>query len=353
MTAGSSQVQYRVTIRQAGREVAVASDETILAAALAAGVAYPFGCQSGNCAACKSRLLRGDVDLLPHNDYALTEAERTQGLILACRAVPRSDAAVAWLELDETIQHPLRQLDCAVTEVVAATHDITVVRLRIARGGPFDFRPGQYAAVRFAGQPDRDFSMATPPAGEVIEFHVRAVADGTVSRFVATSLRPGDRVGVTGPMGFAFLRDSHRGPIIAVAGGSGLAPMKAIVEAALAQGLAQPIHLYFGARTQRDLYLVEHFQALAHRHDNLRYDVVLSEAGDPAPFRGGFLHDALAADYADLDGAKLYVAGPPPMVDAVAASGRRLGVRVEDIHADPFYAAHELPRAGSGSVSGT
>jgi len=343
--------RHRVAVRQADREIEVGGEQTILAAALAAGIGYPFGCQSGNCAACKSRLLQGTVELLAYNEYALTEAERGQGLILACRAQPRSDCQVAWLELDETIQQPVRQLDATVTGVTRATHDIVIVRLAVDDGETLSYRAGQYAELRFAGQPARDFSMAAAPGAAELEFHIRAVAGGAVSRFVADAVRPGDRAGVRGPMGFAFLREGHRGPILAMAGGSGLAPMKAIVETALRDGLAQPIHLYFGARSQRDLYLVEHFQALTRQHANFRYDVVLSAADDPAPFRGGFPHDALAADYADLDGAKLYAAGPPAMVDAVAAAGRALGVRAEDIHADPFYAAHELPRSDGAATS--
>jgi CDP-4-dehydro-6-deoxyglucose reductase/ferredoxin-NAD(P)+ reductase (naphthalene dioxygenase ferredoxin-specific) len=335
-------VSYRITVRQAGRTIEVETGETILRSALAAGIDYPYGCQSGNCGACKSRLHDGEVELSPYSEYALSDQEREQGLILACRAVPWSDCEVAWLELDETVQHPLRRLDCTVASLEQATHDITLMRLKVEFGGPYTFSAGQYASVSFAGQPPRDYSMASRPDEAELEFHVRAMEGGSVSHYVRNRLKVGDRVKVEGPMGLAYLRELHTGPILAVAGGSGLAPMKSIVETALARGMAQPIHLYFGVRAERDVYLEEHFRALAERHANLAFTVVLSEPEGAGERRTGFLHEAIAEDFDDLDGAKVYLAGPPVMVDAASGVARARGVRKEDLHADPFYSAHEL-----------
>jgi len=339
---------HRVEIRQAGRAIGVPDGATVLDAALEAGIAYPHGCQSGNCGACKSRLLAGEVELAEHSEYALTAGERAGGLILACRALPQADCRVAWLELDETVQHPQRRLDCRVATVERATADIAILRLEMLRGGPFTFSAGQYAALTFAGQPARDFSMANRPEEALLEFHVRAMDGGAVSRFVHANVKAGDPVRVEGPLGLAFLRDLHTGPLVAAAGGSGLAPIKSIVETALKLGLRQPIRLYFGARDEGDLYLLAHFEALAAAHANLTFVPVLSEPAAPTARRTGWLADALAADFATLDGAKLYLAGPPAMVDTVSAAAVRLGVRPEDVHADPFYAAHELAAKGRG-----
>lgn len=334
---------FKVQIRQAEQTIEVGDDQTILDAALDAGVDYPFGCQSGNCGACKSKLLSGTVSLREYSRYALTDDERRGGLVLACQSVPTSDAAVAWLELDETVMHIQRELDCTVAGIDEATHDIRIVRLRIDEGGPYDFSAGQYARVRFPGQPARDFSMATRPGETELQFHVRAMDGGSVSHFVKNQLKVGDKVRVDGPMGLAFLRHEHKGPVLAVAGGSGLAPIKSIVETALIdKNFQQPVHLYFGVRDERDLYLDEHFQALAAKHPNLTFVPVLSEpAGDTAR-RTGFLHEAIAQDLTDLDGWKVYLAGPPVMVEAVAALAETLGARAADIHADPFYTEHEM-----------
>ena len=339
-------MSYRVHIRQVDRSIDVASGETILAAALRAGVPYPHGCQSGNCGACKSRLLSGDVELAPYSDYALLPAERQAGLVLACRAMPWADARIAWLELDETVQHPQRRLDTRVVDLERATHDILVVRLEVVRGGPFTFSAGQYASVTFPGLPARDFSMANMPDEALLEFHVRAMPGGAVSRQVHERLRPGDPVRVEGPLGLAFWRELHAGPILAVAGGSGVAPIRSIVDTALGRGARQPVTLYFGVRDEPDLYGTDHFEALAARHANFRFVPVLSEPAGATAQRTGFLADAIRADLASLDGSKVYLAGPPPMVETVARAAADLGARPEDVHADPFYSVHELQEKG-------
>ena len=334
-------VSYQVKIRGTDKTVQVGDDETILEAALSAGIDYPFGCQSGNCGACKSRLLGGEVEMSDYSEYALTDDERGQGQILACSSIPMADCEVAWLDLEETVQHSMQSLDCKVVAVEQATHDIVILRLR-ADSGALAFSAGRYASLSFANQPPRDFSMAGEPYGEVLEFHIRAIQDGQVSQFAQSQVKVGDSVALSGPMGLAFLRELHTGPILAVAGGSGLAPIKSIVETALAKGLAQPVTLYFGAREERDLYLVEHFEALAAKHANFSFVPVLSEESGETTHRTGMLADAMAEDLTTMDGCKIYAAGPPPMVDAVRALANRLGAQAEDLHADPFYTVHEL-----------
>lgn len=342
---------FAVDLRQAAKTLSVAAGETILDAALAAGVAYPHGCRSGNCGACKSRLHAGEVELAPFSAYALSEAERAEGLILACRAMPWSDAEVSWLDSDEIVLHPQRRLMCRVAALDALTHDILRVRLAILAGGPFDFSAGQYASLAFGALPPRDYSMASRPGETPLEFHIRRMGPGSVSAYVAERLRLGDAVVAEGPLGSAYLRETHTGPILAIAGGSGLAPIKSIVETALASGRRQPIHLYFGARDERDLYLVEHFESLAAAHGNFRFVPVLSEPRRATRRRTGFVHEAVAADFAALDGAKAYVAGPPAMVErATALLVDRLGLPRADLHADAFYS--EADKAARAVAAG-
>jgi len=342
-------MSFTVTFADRPDRVAVEMGQTILEAALAAGLPYPHGCRSGNCGACKSELIEGDVELSPYSEYALSEAERGQGLILACRAVAWSDATVRWLDPNETVAHPIRHMDCTVAGLEQATHDIRIVRLAIERGGPFDFSAGQYAQVTFDALPPRDFSMASRPDDPVIEFHIRTTPGGAVSPYVASQLAVGETVKVEGPYGAAHLREAHRGPIVALAGGSGLAPIKAIVEEALAQGMGQPITLYFGARAERDLYLESHFAALSENHANLTFVPVLSEPGGPTERRTGYLADALASDFSDLDGAKAYLAGPPVMVETCTDALRKLRVRRQDVHADAFYTEAEKVKLEAGA----
>jgi len=334
-------MSFRVLIRQHDAPIEVAVGQTILEAALAAGVAYPHGCRSGNCGACKSRLDAGEIELSPYSEFALSSEERAGGLILACRAVPWSDAAVAWLEADEVVAHPLRRMVCRVAALDRLTHDIRRVRLEVVSGGPFAFSAGQYASLGFAGLPPRDYSMANRPDEPVLEFHIRRMGPGSASAYAVERLRLGEAVTVEGPYGASWLRERHAGPIVAVAGGSGLAPIKSIVETALSLGLRQPIAVYFGARAERDLYLADDFAALARAHPNLSFTPVLSETGGPTRHRTGLVHEAVAADLADCDGMKAYLAGPPPMVEAATRLLERRGMRRQDIHADAFYTEAE------------
>ncbi len=333
----------QITLRQADATIPVGADQTILDAALAQKIRYPFGCRSGNCGACKSRLLAGRVRHKTLSRFALSDEEKARGLILACRAVPLEDGVVAWLELDEKIVHPWRELECRVDALERASAEVVIVTLEIVSGGPFSFAAGQYASVRFAGQPARDFSFANRPDETHLRFHVRVREEGRVSRHVRDSLAVGDRVVVAGPQGRAFLRGQHPGPIVAVAGGTGLGPMLAIVETALARGLGQPISLWFGARDIAGLYGLPHLRELARRHDNLDIilcaDDIAGDAPDGFHLRPGSLPRAMADAGTDFTGRIVYCAGPPAMVDAVAALALARGGRPEDVHADPFTPA--------------
>ena len=345
---------FSVKIRQWAVPVAVPDGDTVLDAALEQGLPYPHGCRSGNCGACKSRLLKGRVEMNPYSEFALTEDERKEGFVLACRAMPAEPGVeMAWLELDEVVSHPLRDMTCRVSALDDMTHDIKRIRLKIEDGGPFTFAAGQYAAVGFDAIPLRDYSMANAPSRDAagtseIEFHVRFLAGGASSAYVAKQLKPGETVRVQGPYGSSFLRENHTGPIVAIAGGSGLAPVKSIVETALALNMKQPIHLYFGVRAERDLYLEDHFKGLAARHPNLSFIPVLSEPSGRTQRRTGFVHQAVAADIGDFDGCKAYIAGPPVMVEAASALLEGRGMRREDIHADAFYTEAERAKLQSG-----
>jgi CDP-4-dehydro-6-deoxyglucose reductase/ferredoxin-NAD(P)+ reductase (naphthalene dioxygenase ferredoxin-specific) len=341
---------FRVTVQQFGEPFPVETGQTILEAALARDLAYPHGCRSGNCGACKSELLSGEVEMSPYSEYALTPAEKAGGLILACRAVPWSDCAVKFLEFDDTVAHPLRHLVCRVSAVDNVTHDIKRMRLKILDGGPYDFTAGQYASITFPGLPARDYSMASRPGEPSLEFHIRLLPGGAVTPFVAKHLKVGDKIKVFGPHGTSYLRERHGGPIVALAGGSGLAPIKSIVETALAAGAAQPIHLYFGVRDERDLYLEDHFKKLAAKYRNLTFVPVLSEPQKATKRRTGFLAEAVRQDFTSLDGAKAYLAGPPVMVETAVAALESLGLRRQDCHADAFYTeAEKAALAPTGS----
>ena len=336
-------MEFTVTIKgQEDSPVKVEMGRSILDCGVEQGAPFPYSCRAGNCGTCKCYLVSGEVEMSPYSEFALTAKEAERGYILACRAVPWEDCEIELLGDDEVVVHPMREMTCRVTAIDALTHDIRRLRLAIESGGPFTFTPGQYADVRFPGLPGRHYSMAGQPDDDELTFYVRIVEGGAASRHLADTAQPGDTVAVKGPLGSAYLRESRAGPIIAIAGGSGLAPIQSIVDRAAALDWPDPAHVYFGVRDERDLYMVKHFEDLARRHANFTFTPVLSEPAADTARRTGFVTDAVKADFDSLEGYAAYLAGPPPMVEAAQAMLPALGVAEKDIHADAFYTEAEL-----------
>ena len=334
------------TIRIDGHEgpVTVELGQSILDASMAQGGPFPYSCRAGNCGTCKCRLVSGEVEMTPYSEFALSEAEHKRGLILACRAVPWSDCEIALLGADDQVIHPERDMICRITAIEPLTHDIRRVELGIESGGPFTFSPGQYAELAFEGLPARDYSMASQPDEDRLCFYIRLIPGGTVGAYLASEAAVGATVRVKGPYGSAFLREGRRTPILAIAGGSGLAPIQAIVDRAVALGWEQPIHVYFGVRDERDLYRLDHFDRLRARASALSFTPVLSEPRGETAHRTGLVTDAVRADVDDLEGFTAYLAGPPPMIEAAERTLPGLGIDPADIHADAFYTSRELDK---------
>lgn len=338
---------YRLTVPALGVDIEADPEESLLENLLAAGVDYPHGCTSGVCGMCKSRLVSGSVEM---EDYvsAISDSEIEAGLILPCCARASADCGVS--PVDDGLLPPVRELMAEVASVTALTHDIVRLELALPPGERLTYLPGQYASLAIAGRPARDFSMASCPEDPTLVFYIRQVSAEGVTAFVQRGLRAGDPVRVKGPYGVAYLREGDLGPILGVAGGSGLAPLRAIVETALRRGMRQPIRLYFGVRTPGDLYESEALQALAARHPNLSVTTVFSqEAGAGA--RQGHLHEILEEDLAAqaLADWRAYVAGPPVMVGRVEALLRRLGLPGDNCHTDPFLTQADQQRAATGT----
>ncbi len=324
------------------RVVRAIEGETILESLLQADVPFPHNCQSGNCGACKCELIEGDTLELPHSEYALSDEEKAQGLILACRTQVWGDCTVRALEAEEVVLHPSRVMRCRVVEMHDLTHDIRRVRLNIEAGGPYSFSAGQHAQLKFGpGIPERSYSMANRPDEAPLDFIIRRVPHGQASGYAFTSLHVGSEVTVSGPHGTAYLRENHDGPILAVAGGSGLAPIKAIVETALQGDPARELYLYFGVRDEQDVYMEEELTALEQKHPNVSVHIVLSRPARTTARRTGMVVEAAMADMASFEGVKAYAAGPPPMVEALQQRLEAKGMKRSDIHADAFYSQDE------------
>lgn len=240
---------------------------------------------------------------------------------------------------------PEQKLTCPVLIVEPLARATRRVRLDLA-GLTFDFRPGQYASLGFPEQAPRDFSIASPPGQPHLDFHIRQVEGGTASAFVQRELRPGDIVTLTGPYGDCYWRRAHAGPMLCIAGGTGLAPMAAMVEAALASGHQGDIHVYAGFQDEPDLYYEKRFTTLRGMHPNLSVVYALSSPSGMTTRRTGLIHQVVAADFADFTGCKAYLAGAPIMVEAATAMLVARGVPRSDIHADAYFSKAERQRLG-------
>ena len=317
-----------------GRRVAVERKETLLDAALRNGVDFPNSCRVGGCASCKCRLVSGKVKELTEAAYILSDEEVAQGYILACQSVPLSDICVE-VELDR----PALSRACS-GHVVAQhklTHDIT--RLDVQLDQPMQYRAGQYTDISLASLPGvrRSYSFATPARQDgVVSFFVRRVPGGRFSSLVNDNDVRGERVTLSGASGDFWLRPAST-PLLLVAGGSGLAPVLALLQDALASGVSRSVTLLFGAREERDLYALEQIDAIAAQwRGQFRFIPVLSEAPLEASWRGarGLVTEQIPQ--ALEAGAHAYLCGPPGMIDSAVAQLRALGVGPEHMHADRF-----------------
>jgi ferredoxin-NAD(P)+ reductase (naphthalene dioxygenase ferredoxin-specific) len=343
---------WTITLAGDPQSIPAEDGETLLDALLRHGVGFAYSCQAGNCGTCKCEYVSGELFELEYSEHALSANERERGVILACRSQVWSDVQIRRLSAEEFVMHPSRFMQCRVTGLGFATHDVLRLRVAIESGGPFTFSAGQFAKLQFAFAPDapRDYSMANRPDEPVLEFHIRCIAGG-VSGHIPSRLKPGDLVRVSGPFGTSYLREEHPGPIIAIAGGTGLAPIRSIVATALDKALGRPLHVYFGVRSERDVYAEAELRAWQALHENLEVHIVLSEdavadAGQGEASRAGaqrrrygLVTDAVRADFPHFQGFQAYLAGPPTMVDAATELLSAGGVAARDIHADAFYSA--------------
>lgn len=341
-------MSYQVRLQPSGKTFAVEDGETVLDAAVRQDIALPFGCQSGGCGACRARLIEGEINytLPPH---ALAPAEIEAGYVLLCQAQPSTDLMLAAEELPPGGPRIIRNLAVRVERVEPLSHDVVALHLRLPRGRRLAFRPGQYVDVLLKDGRRRSFSIASPPSSEdTLALHLRRVPGGQFTGRVFSGLMPRSILRIEGPLGSFYLRESGR-PILMMAGGTGFAPLKSMIEDAFERGLGRPLHLYWGARARRDLYLPALPERWAANCADFRYTPVLS---DPHPRDGwqgrtGWVHEALAADHPDLRGFDVYMSGPPPMIDAAKTDFTRLGLPLDRLFYDTFdYAYETWPERG-------
>ncbi len=322
-----------VLVQPLKRVIRVEPGANLLQALQAAQVPMSYSCMAGRCGTCRCRVLDGEV--MEGRGEQQGPLDGSENFVLACQTYLTEPCTIEIPEPDEVVVHPARIVKATVTAIEDLTHDIQRLLLRPAK--PIEFSPGQYAQLQFTPEHVRPYSMAGLPGDALLEFHVRRVPDGRVTGYIANQLKVGDAVKVSGPLGSAYLRRRHAGPMLCVAGGTGLAPILSILRGAVAQGMKNPIHLYFGVRSPRDVYGLPWLQQRRRELPRLSVHVVVSSGGNPATQRCGLVTDAIEQDHGDLSDWRAYLCGSPPMVEAATEAARRKGIAAGHIHADAFY----------------
>ncbi|MCX7177393.1 MAG: 2Fe-2S iron-sulfur cluster binding domain-containing protein [Proteobacteria bacterium] len=324
--------------------IAVAPEQTLLQAALAAGLPFPHNCRVGSCNTCKCRLLDGKVRQLTDTSYVLDASERQSGAVLACQTRLLGDVSI------EVEWSAAASVAATIAGRIAATRALTtdILELTIELQAPLSYTAGQYAQISLPElgiARSYSFCRAAEAAPQtLVHFFVRHQPGGAFTDWLWEG-RTGCEVQVQGPFGSFGLAPSSA-PLLLIAGGSGLAPIKAILEQALHEGNTRAAVLLFGARTRHDLYALEELQAIAASWaGQFRFVPVLSAEPANSGWSGavGMVTDQLAARVDNLAAHEAYLCGPPAMVDAAASALRAGGVAEAAIRCDSFVANGQRP----------
>jgi CDP-4-dehydro-6-deoxyglucose reductase len=340
----------RVVLLPSQQELSVEVGETILDAALRAGLNLPHSCKGGHCSSCRARIRAGSIDYPLGHPLGLMEDEHAAGYALLCQA----HAATAELTIEvREIRPPapevqLKSLPCRIERMQLLAPDVMAVFLRIPAQETFYFEAGQYLDVMLPQNRRRSFSIASSPHdSDLIELHIRRVASGEFTQQLFAGMKEKTLLRIEGPLGqFWFRRESPR-PTLMIGGGTGYAPLRSMLRHLMSLGDRRPLHLYWGAQGRADLYEDTQMRELCARHPNVRYTPVLS---DPKPDdawtgRTGFVHAAALADHPELSRFDVYASGPPAMVEAVRHEFTSRGLPPGQLFFDSFdYAPDALAK---------
>lgn len=337
---------FQITVQPSGHQFHCDEDETILAAAIRAGVGLPYGCKNGACSSCKGKVLSGAVRHKAHQERALSLDEEKAGFALFCCATTSADLVIEAREVAGSDEFPIRKMPSRVTTLEKVAPDVIVMTLQLPANETLKFRAGQYIEFMLRDGKRRSYSIATAPGlDQPVTLHIRHLPGGLFTDQVFTTMKERDILRFEGPMGTFFVREDSDKPIVLLASGTGFAPIKAIVEHLRAQGSTRPMTLYWGGRRPHDLYMDALCREWADTLPHFSYVPVVSNAlpEDAWSGRVGFVHHAVLADLPDLSGHQVYACGAPLMVEAAQRDfSARCGLPAEEFYADAFTSEADL-----------
>jgi len=347
-------MSYELTIEPLGQTIEIEDGQTILDAALRAGIYLPHACCHGLCATCKVQVVDGEIEQGEASSFALMDFEREEKKCLACCATAQSDLVIeAEIEEDSDAENlPVRDFAGVVSRIETLTPTIKGVWIKLDNPRGMRFQAGQYINLLLPeGIGSRAFSVASAPTdADEIELNVRIVPGGLGTAYVHEKMKVGERVGITGPYGRFFVKKSADVPVIFMAGGSGLSSPRSMILDLLAEGFAKPITLVYGQRNREELYYHDEFLALANKHANFSYVPALSHEPDGSDWSGfrGFVHEAAKVHFDnDFRGHKAYLCGPPLMIEACIATLMQGRLFERDIYTEKFISAADAQQVRS------
>jgi CDP-4-dehydro-6-deoxyglucose reductase len=344
---------FQISVQPSEHVFQAEADESILDAALRQGLLLPYGCRDGACGSCRGRVLSGQVDHGRAQLQTLSEDDRRAGQALFCCARAQSDLVIESREIRTTQEIPVRTLPARVQKLTRAAPDVMIVELKLPASERLQFLAGQYIEILLKEGRRRAFSLANAPHDDsCLQLHIRHVPGGRYTDHVFNAMKERDILRFSGPYGSFFLREDSDKPMVLVAGGTGFAPIKAVIEHAIAERSSRPMTVYWGGRRREDLYLRDLAEGWATAHAGIRFVPVLSDAPatDAWDGRTGFVHLAAMQDFPDLSGHQVYVCGSP----AVVTASRRdfvaqCGLPENEFFADSFEFASDSTNAATTS----
>ncbi len=342
---------FTVRVEPLGSEISCRDDQTVLDACLREGIWLPHACTHGTCGTCKAQVVDGQVDLGDASPYALLDSERDEGYALICVARPRGDVTIEGeLDVDEGVDiHPVRDFEGTVETVADAAPDVRRLVIRLQR--PLTFNPGQYVSLHVPGGEQRPYSVASTPAdGSRIELHIKRSPNGLATDgWVFKVLTVGDPISLSGPYGRFSFRPSRTQPILLLAGGTGLAPMKSIIAHIAETGAEHKVVLYHGVPTSQDLYDHPWLEQFAADHEWFSYRPALSR--EQWNGKTGRIPAQIAEDYPRASGHVAYICGSPDFVTDTMKALMRARLFPRDIYREDFFDSADRA-AGTNVVRG-
>lgn len=325
---------YKIKIQSSGLEFHVKPSQTILEGAIASGITLPYGCQDGACGSCKGKVISGKYFLNEYQSSALTDSDIKAGNTLYCKSMAQEDLVIEPNIPEVYDQYSPKVLPVKVESLTRLNHDVMQMFLKLPTKETFRFKAGQYIEFIMGDGSRRAFSMANAPLDSMIELHLRLIEGGKFTSFVFNEMKEKSIHRIEGPIGQFYLRDSEK-PIIFIAGGTGFAPIKSIIEDMIANKNKRKIYLYRGVRSEKDFYMNELVNDWIKKLEGLTYIPVV-EDGLSEDARSGYVHHAVLEDFKNLNDIQVYCCGAPGLVENAFKDLTKSGLPDDQFFADAF-----------------